>query len=311
MVSFGREFQSEIIPLRSDADTSLLRVAADGQSYLALLGEVKVAHELPEATTEETNGSMRELLMLSGCPAVIGPVEINGSVGVLLEDFGGLPLEISGSNSRSLDSFLQTSLAICQALLRLHENNLVHGDIRPANIMIQGQDIAYLIASNTAFQMIKRPVPRESDVLAQSRLPYLSPEATGRLDRLPDMRSDLYSLGVTLYEFLTGKLPFAAKTAADWIHSHLARPPLPPGRWTTNIPSAIASVLMKLLAKAAEERYQTLQGLIDDLEFCRSELARHGRIELAELGRTDARGTLVIPDQLYGREPELLRLSQA
>src|SRR5205807_1889391 len=156
------------------------------------------------------------------------------------------------------------------------------------------------IASRVARE---RQSPQPPEFVAGS-LAYMAPEQTGRMNRSIDSRSDLYSLGVTLYEMLTGSLPFAAADPLEWVHCHLARQPRPPGDRAT-VPEPLSAITMKLLAKNAEERYQTVSGLETDLRRCLEEWQSHGRIDPFPLGAHDSSDRLLIPEKLYGREREV------
>src|ERR1700745_1590471 len=133
----------------------------------------------------------------------------------------------------------------------------------------------------------------------------MAPEQTGRMNRSIDSRSDLYALGVTLYEMLTGRLPFTASDPMEWVHCHIARQPTPPGERADGIPGPLSAVVMKLLAKTAEERYQTAAGVAADLRRCLADWEAHGRIAPFPLGTQDVPDRLLIPEKLYGREREI------
>ena len=139
----------------------------------------------------------------------------------------------------------------------------------------------------------------------------MAPEQTGRMNRSIDSRSDLYSLGVTLYQMLTGSLPFTASDPMEWVHCHIARKPVPPSERLENIPAAVSAIIMKLLAKTAEERYQTAAGLESDLRRCLAEWERQRRIDDFPLGQHDTPDRLLIPEKLYGRAREVETLLAA
>ncbi len=136
-------------------------------------------------------------------------------------------------------------------------------------------------------------------------LAYMAPEQTGRMNRSVDSRSDLYSLGVTFYEMLTGSLPFAASDPMEWVHCHIARQAIAPGERASGIPAALSSIVMKLLAKTAEERYQTAAGVEADLRRCLTQWQSYGRIDPFPLGAHDASDRLLIAEELYGRGREI------
>src|SRR4029077_19842007 len=136
-------------------------------------------------------------------------------------------------------------------------------------------------------------------------LPYMSPEQTGRMNRSIDSRSDLYAFGVTLYEMLTGTLPFTTSDTMELVHSHIARQPVAPCERHKAVPSSLSAIIMKLLAKTAEERYQTATGVASDLQRCLAEWEGSGWIDEFPLGEHDTPNRLLIPEKLYGRESEI------
>src|SRR5207244_650937 len=139
-------------------------------------------------------------------------------------------------------------------------------------------------------------------------LAYMAPEQTGRMNRSVDSRSDLYSLGVTLYEVLTGSLPFAASDPMGWVHCHIASQPVSPSERSKTVPVTVSAIVMKLLAKTAEERYQTAAGAENDLRRCLAEWETQHRIDEFPLGEHDTPDRLLVPEKLYGREREIEKL---
>ena len=230
---------------------------------------------------------------------------------LLLDDPGGEPLERRIGRRCELAEFLALAIAITGALAQAHARGLIHKDIKPANILIDAGDRVFLTGFGSASLS-----PREGQVLQppdvlSGTLPYMAPEQTGRMNRSIDSRSDLYSLGVTLFELLTGRLPFSASDPLDWIHCHIALRPASPVAYWSLLPEPVAQMLLKLLAKSAEERYQTAGGLGTDLRHCLEQWRRHGRIEAFALGRHDIPDRLVAPESLYGREREVATLRAA
>jgi PAS domain S-box-containing protein len=211
-----------------------------------------------------------------------------------------------------LASFLRVASAIASALDKVHERGLIHKDIKPANILVTCTDggvrlTGFGLASRHSRE---RQSPEPPKVIAGT-LAYIAPEQTGRTNRSIDSRSDLYALGVTLYEMLTGTLPFKASDPMEWVHCHIARQPVPPIERSENIPPVISQILMKLLAKTAEDRYQTAAGLRADLARCLAEVESRERIKAFPLGKRDLAGRLLIPERLYGREREISTLVAA
>ena len=145
------------------------------------------------------------------------------------------------------------------------------------------------------------PAPPES---IAGTFAYMSPEQTGRMNRSVDSRSDLYSFGVTLYRMITGSLPFAASDAMEWVHCHVAREPVSPDKRSANVPATVSRLIMKLLSKMAEERYQTAAGAERDLQRCLVEWELRGQIDDFPLGQHDTPDRLLVPEKLYGRERE-------
>jgi predicted ATPase len=192
------------------------------------------------------------------------------------------------------------------AAARVHERGLIHKDIKPANVLV---DMASGGAWLTGFGIASR-LPREHRVpeppeVISGTLAYMAPEQTGRMNRSIDSRSDLYALGVTFYELLTGALPFTPSDPMGWIHCHIARQPVPPSERVITVPAQLSAIVMKLLAKTAEERYQTAAGLEADLQRCLAAWESLGRIDPFPLGTQDGSDRLMIPERLYGREREI------
>jgi energy-coupling factor transporter ATP-binding protein EcfA2 len=209
-------------------------------------------------------------------------------------------------------SFLRLAIGIATALAQLHQRGLIHKDIKPANVLINsvtGQ--AWLTGFGIASRLPReRQAPAPLEVIAGT-LAYMAPEQTGRMNRSIDSRSDLYALGVTFYQMLTGRLPFNAADPMEWVHCHIARKPMAPAERLDSVPAVISEIVMKLLAKTAEDRYQTAAGLEHDLRRSLAEWEFNGRIEPFALGERDASDRLIIPEKLYGREHEVETLLAA
>ncbi|MCA3194546.1 AAA family ATPase [Cupriavidus sp.] len=222
---------------------------------------------------------------------------------LLLEDPGGAPLADLLGEPMDPASFLDVAMAMTHAVGKLHQRGLIHKDLKPAHFLVAADpNRAWLIGFGIASR-----VPRGGDALPEASeiagtLAYMAPEQTGRMNRAIDTRSDLYSLGVTFYQMLTGALPFVGAEPIDWVHAHLARAPQPPAGRIATVPAMLSDLVMKLLAKAPEERYQTAAGLLRDLERCQQALRMHGAIAPFRLGQGDLSDIFAIRDYLYGRE---------
>src|SRR5215213_8445282 len=230
---------------------------------------------------------------------------------LIFEHFGGQPLTHLRGAPLESGRFLDIAIELATALADIHRQGVVHKDIKPANILIeQPSGAVKLTGFGIAAQLAHVPTAA-SPRLIEGSLAYMSPEQSGRMNRAIDHRSDLYSLGVTFYEMLAGALPFQASDPLEWIHSHIAREPQSPREIVPSIPEPLAAIVLKLLAKQAEERYQSARGLQVDLERCRAQWQSLGRIEPFPLGEADVSELFIIPQKLYGREEQLAALLSA
>jgi serine/threonine protein kinase len=194
-------------------------------------------------------------------------------------------------------------VGIAVALGKLHQQGLIHKDIKPSHILVNCTDGQTRL---TGFGLASRlPRERQAPETLAGTLAYMAPEQTGRMNRSIDSRSDLYSFGVTLYQMLTGSLPFTASDPIEWVHCHIARKTLPPSERVATVPEMLSLIVMKLLAKTAEERYQTAASVEHDLRRCLEDWQRLGRINAFALGEHGASDRLLIPEKLYGREQEV------
>ncbi|MEH2097617.1 ATP-binding protein, partial [Nostoc sp.] len=231
---------------------------------------------------------------------------------LVMEDFGGISLKDWRVRGRrqSLQEFLEIAIALCNTLDVLYRERIIHKDIKPANILINPETKQVKLIDFSIASLL----PRETQTLVnpnvlEGTLAYISPEQTGRMNRGIDYRTDFYSVGVTFYELLTGKLPFASNDPMELVHSHIAKQPEQVK--SAEIPQVISDIVMKLMAKNAEDRYQSALGLKFDLENCLDQLQVDGIIKGFEIGKRDVCDRFIIPDKLYGRETETATLLQA
>ncbi len=229
-----------------------------------------------------------------------------------LEDPGGVPIDQLPGQPLDLAFSLRMAIGLASAIDRLHQHCIIHKDIKPANVLVNsvtGQ--CWLMGFGIASRLPRErqaPAPPE---FIDGTLSYMAPEQTGRMNRSIDSRSDLYALGVTLYEMLTGSLPFTASDPMEWVHCHIARVPVAPSRRRGEIPEQLSAIILKLLAKAPEDRYQTATGVEADLQRCLSTLEGDGRIDPFPVGARDVPKRVMIPEKLYGRQREVEMLLAA
>jgi serine/threonine protein kinase len=230
----------------------------------------------------------------------------NGNVAIVLEPFGrSLADDIAARSRRTcpLERFFTIAISLAEALGRVHELEVVHKNVEPRSILIDESDALRLIDFGISSELsLEHYAPSKR---LEGTLPYISPEQTGRMNRDLDYRSDYYSFGVTLFEMLTGELPFRADSVLEWVHSHISKSPPSPSDIDRSIPEAVSAIVLKLMAKNAEDRYQSSYGLIADLSRCQRELAQTGAVTSFALGQRDVSRKFQIPQKLYGREPEL------
>jgi serine/threonine protein kinase len=296
-------FSYVFAPLRK-GDIALYRGSGNGLSPILLVAAEETSlgciqrleHEYALAAELDTDWAARPVAL----------THHNDRMVLVLEDPGGAPLDRLLGRPLEISHFLHIAIPLAGALRRVHERGLIHKDIKPANILVDSASGGVWL---TGFGIASR-LPRERQALAPPEviagtLAYMAPEQTGRMNRSVDSRSDLYALGVTFYEMLTGTLPFTAADPMEWVHCHIARQPVPPHERVASTPAPLSAIVMKLLAKTCEERYQTAAGVEADLRRCLAEWESHGRIEPFWLGGCDVLDRLLIPEKLYGREREI------
>lgn len=255
-------------------------------------------------------------------PGIIKPLILenyHNSYALVMEDFGGVSLKQEimnhggmGSNVNSLREFFNIAIQIVETLEGLSRNRIIHKDIKPDNILIHPETKQVkLIDFSIASLLPRENQDIQNPNVLEGTLAYMSPEQTGRMNRGIDYRTDFYSLGVTFYELLTGQLPFQSTDPIELVHCHIARIPTPPIELVPAIPQVVNDIVLKLMAKTTEERYQSAFGLRLDLETCLQQYSENGSISLFPLGGRDVCDRFIIPEKLYGREAEVATLLAA
>jgi PAS domain S-box-containing protein len=296
-------------PLREGPDFTLYRGRQNGNTAPVLAIALTAQHPSPLSLARlEHEYSLAVELDSAWAAKPLTLARHQGRTILVLKDPGGEPLDLilERDQGRPLDltRALNIAIGLASALGQVHRRCLIHKDVKPANVLVNGAGNVWLIGFGIASQLPhERQAPAAPEIIAGT-LAYMAPEQTGRMNRSMDTRSDLYSLGVTLYQMLAGALPFAADDPLGWIHCHIARQPAPLSDHAA-VPPPLSAVIMKLLAKNAEERYQTASGLEADLRRCLEQWQSEGRIEPFPLGAHDAPDRLLIPEKLYGREGEI------
>ena len=248
-------------------------------------------------------------LDVSGIVKPLGLEVYGNGYALIMPDDGYISLAEAEPKNIQISKFLNIAIQLSEILQGLYQNRVIHKDIKPANILIHPitQDVKLIDFS------ISSLLPKETQEIShpnilEGTLAYISPEQTGRMNRGIDYRTDFYSLGVTFYQLLTGRLPFQSDDPMELVHCHIAHFPTP---IEGNIPQVLSNIITKLIAKSAEERYQSALGLKYDLEKCLEQWNTVGNIEPFRLGERDVCDRFTIPEKLYGRENEVGMLLNA
>ncbi|MDI3291012.1 AAA family ATPase [Polyangium sp. 15x6] len=228
---------------------------------------------------------------------------------LVFEDFRGVPLSHLLGAPMEVGRFLRIAEKTAQALAGLHDHHVIHKDIRPDNIIVDVETAEVRLTELGIASLLPREYQGADQVSSiEGSLPYMSPEQTGRMNRAIDHRTDLYSLGITFHEMLTGDLPFRASDPLEWVHCHIAGSPPPPHELVPRIPRPVSAIVQKLLSKVAEDRYQTARGLAHDLAVCLARWNETGAVPPFSLGREDVSEQFHLPQKLYGRDREIRTL---
>jgi PAS domain S-box-containing protein len=290
-----------------------LRPDADGERTVASTARLAAEHPTPPIYGHSAHGY--ELKNERDAACAVRPLELvredgrplpglDGSSSEPLEGLLGGPMELGG--------FLRLAICIVMALGRLHQSGVVHKDLKPGHILVNRADgEVRLTGLGCATRLPRERQALEPPESIAGTLAYMAPEQTGRMNRSIDSRSDLYSLGITFYQMLVGELPFTASDPLEMVHCHIARQPVPPAIRLETVPVPVSRIIMKLLAKAAEDRYQSAAGLESDLRRCLAAWEVDRPIDGFALGERDMPDRLFIPQKLYGRDREVERLLAA
>lgn len=284
--------------ISSSGGPSVLLVShAPGEPSLAAIDRIRRSHSIRAELDSEWAATPLGLAQLAGREALV----LADPGGVVLARLLGKPLEIEAA--------LRIAISLAHGIGRLHARGLIHRDIKPAHIMVVPETgRTWIAGTGLSLRLTRQKQAPEPPVAIAGTLAYMAPEQTGRMNRSIDARSDLYTFGVIVYQMLTGELPFASTDAMELVHCHVARQPVPPARRVEGIPAALSAIVEKLLAKTAEDRYQTARGVETDLQRCLDELRQTGTITPFTLGAHDVSDRLMVPERLYGREQEIQAL---
>ncbi|MBN2115854.1 MAG: PAS domain S-box protein, partial [Anaerolineales bacterium] len=302
------------------ANSLVYRAIRAQDNQPVILKVLKPGHPQPEELTRyKQEYDILCRLDAAGIIKTYGLESDHQTLVLILEDFGGMSLnhwledwKRADPAAFSLSQFLKLASQIVAGIAQLHAAGVIHKHLTPANIVFNPDTGELKLIDFGLATVLSREMPTlKSPQGLEGTLAYLSPEQTGRMNRTVDYRTDFYSLGVAFYELLTGRLPFEATDTMELVHCHLAKMPDTPHGLNPAIPAVLSDLVLKLMAKAPEDRYQSARGLQHDLDLCLQSWQAHERVPVFELGRRDRADHFLIPEKLYGRATEVKTLLTA
>ncbi|MCP4132042.1 MAG: SpoIIE family protein phosphatase [bacterium] len=284
----------------------LYRVRKENEDKTFILKELKSKDPTPsEIARFKQEYNLIRKIDIDGVIKTYEILEYDNKIALVLEDFNGISLE-NLDKKMELKLFLLIAINLSNALGHLHKETIVHKDIKPRNILFNTATEELRISG---FGISNEITHENNEINAPAvitgSLVYMSPEQTGRMNRQLDYRTDMYSLGITLYELLTGRVPFRSTDPMELIHHHIAINASPPAELNPAVPKTVSNIVMKLLSKMPEERYQNCFGVMTDLQECLRQLENTGKIKAFEPGQYDIAPGFIVPRILAGREREL------
>ncbi|MUG95683.1 AAA family ATPase [Scytonema sp. UIC 10036] len=300
-----------ISKIYESANSLVYRSVCNAIDRPVILKILKEDYPIPsELTRYKQEYEITRSLKIDGVVKAYNLLPYKNTLAMILEDFGGKSLDlVMQSKQFALLDFLFIAIQIAETLSQIHAANVIHKDINPSNIVLNqetGQLKIIDFGISTVFTR-ENPTIKNPNVL-EGTLAYLSPEQTGRMNRVLDYSTDFYSLGATFYKILTQRLPFETNDPLELVHCHIAKQAVPPHEVDSKIPRTVSNIVMKLLAKTSEERYRSALGLKADLEECLTQLQQTGQISEYPIGRHDISDRFKISQKLYGRDAEIATL---
>ncbi|HMY20477.1 MAG TPA: serine/threonine-protein kinase, partial [Polyangium sp.] len=279
-----------------DTDGNAVLVKAANDDYPTARDVALLRHEF----------AILQSLSLACVPEALGLVSCRNGIALVMPDSGKRPLtERIRRGRQDLGAALRIGVAIARALDQVHLGGVIHKDVCPQNILVEEGSLEVdLIGFGYASRLLREDQRLATAQMIEGSLAYMAPEQTGRINRAIDHRADLYSLGVTLYELLTGSLPFTMDEPLGLLHAHIARAPVPPHVLVPEMPRVVSDLVIKLLAKNADDRYHRAAGVAADLATCARQWQAYREIDRFSLGERDLGAELILPDKLYGRDVE-------